>query len=143
MLCNLKRLVNTGQKELNLVSFFFRQNAKFDITEKKIKQVPNLWRASKRGVWYSTDASLYWGGMTCSPYADNFIYYLNEKTRHQHPDAIFYISSSDQTLKKGVVLKPGDEYDARDYFWMMAVCGENGTEGWNKDVLSFFDTNAL
>lgn len=135
MMCNVKRIVNTGKKELNLNSFYFRQYAKFKITKEKIKQVPNLWRAPDKAVWLSADDTSYWGCMSFSPAANNFYYYLN-KNGGQYPDAYFEIASTDPAEKKSVPLKPGETYDPAGRFWMFATGGHDGAEGWNKNVNS-------
>jgi hypothetical protein len=134
MVCNVKRIVNIGKKVLNLDSFYFRQHANFEITKEKIKQVPNLWKAPMKAVWMSADNTFYWGGLTYSTSSNLFYYYLN-KQGGQHPDASFQIVNNDEPIP----LKPNESYDPKGQFWMLAIGGNDGMTGWNKNVMTTQD----
>jgi hypothetical protein len=87
-----------------------------------------------KAVWMSADNTFYWGGLTYSNSSNLFYYYLN-KQGGQHPDASFQIVNNDEPIP----LKPNESYDPNGQFWMLAIGGNDGMTGWNKNVMTTHD----
>ena len=127
-LCELVEAKNTGDKPIDVRSFYFREYAPYfaDKLKMNVKQVPNLWKAPRRDAWFRQSDGAYFGGITFAPTAAFFAYHIMDNGRSQHPDAEF-------TPEQKLVLQPGETYrPAEGSMWMLAICGLDGIEGWRR-----------
>jgi hypothetical protein len=130
MLCNLKKIKNIGKSDINSQMFYYRQLVKYTPDVKKIKRVPNLWMSPSNAVWLEKNGPHYFGGISFSGDAFDFAYYLNENGG-QHPDAYFNVPlNACNGADENYFIKPGEEFDPKDSFWMFSVVGSDGEAGW-------------
>ncbi len=122
-LAELLRVENTGDEPIEVVSFYFRQYAPYASDDKPFTPVPNLWKGIARDAWFSPDGSCYYGGLTTAPSSVLFKYFMTKKNGAQHPDAEF-------EPPEPLVIAPGRRYEPNGTVWMVAVCGDDGKEGW-------------
>lgn len=130
--CNLVSVRNTGMKPLVLLGWFFRPYAAFQPLDRseRPKRTPKLWQGAMSDAWVSAADSRYWGGLSFSPSAEPFTFFLG-RNDCQLPDAIF------TPFGGKLVLKPGEAWEPNGAAWMLAVCGADGADGWSVLVQAF------
>lgn len=109
---------NVGKASFRLMSIFLRQYSPFG-GEILSRNVPNLWKAPSRDAWISNDGR-WFGAWSLSPDEQMFRYYLGNRAKDAHPDAVF--ASADLPCD----LKAGERHDCGGGAYMMCVGGFGG-----------------
>jgi len=137
-LCSLATLQNVGTEPIELYMFYFREHPAFaiDPDASTAKRVPNLWKEPEQDTWLSIAGDAYFGGCSFAPTVSSIRHWVMPGTKSLHPDAGFVPESP-------LVLQPAETHDPKGKTWMVAICGLDGKEGWQKATKQIEDVAQL